>query len=318
QEAASAAAVALSEGVCRTMQLAKFKLIAVFVLAATLVGGAGLLAGRGPSPTTADEPPKQRTAGPVAKQKPGTTKPAAPPTKPVDSWRGQTAVWPPPGNTWQVDWTQDLQEAKRLEIELDEHEQVWGDEIAKARRELLVQQEQLRLLEQREQEQSRRGQAAEERAEKHAEDARRQLESLTAAWADAPRITAVTPEQVKKRLANAQDNLEKARKERANIQAENDTMHQRTQGQRINARLAVMEAQDRLDRLERRQARKRDQIQGDLELIQERIRRARWGFPPIGAGQDDRLERKVDQLRQQIEDLRRDLRNRTGNTATKP
>ena len=32
QQAASAAAVALSEGVCRTMQLAKFKLIAVFVL----------------------------------------------------------------------------------------------------------------------------------------------------------------------------------------------------------------------------------------------------------------------------------------------
>jgi predicted RNase H-like nuclease (RuvC/YqgF family) len=86
----------------------------------------------------------------------------------------------------------------------------------------------------------------------------------------------------------------------------------------LDAQLAFSAVRDRLDLVERRQARKRAQMEADLDAVQQRIRQARWGIAPSAPVQNERLERKVDQLRKEIEELRKQLRRGEHGAGVKP
>src|SRR5439155_9985081 len=83
--------------------------------------------------------------------------------------------------------------------------------------------------------------------------------------------------------------------------------------QLIEARMALLAARDRVEQVERRQARQRERALAELDTAYEQARRAPAGAPgsaparPGGA-----LERKVDRLLREVEELRRELRRGAG------
>jgi hypothetical protein len=77
---------------------------------------------------------------------------------------------------------------------------------------------------------------------------------------------------------------------------------------RIEARLALITAEEKLKVLQRRQARERQQIETDLDEVQEQMRQARTpSRRPDGQDRKTELERKMDCLLREVEELRREV-----------
>lgn len=283
-EALRAPAVILTDGVCRTMQLAKFKIIALCVLAASLIGGAGLFAGRSDGPAAPSDPP------PKGQQPPLATRP------PVLSPNS-----PPASNTWQLDWVHDQQEAEVLEKKLEEQEASGSRQLRDERKALLLSQERLRQLEQRAKERHRREGASLQVAEAHVLNATQRVEKLESdTKPDSPQ------------LQEARTELAAATKRRVLLEEAQRVRDESFTMTLVNAKLAVMSAQDSVHRVEQQLERQHQNILADLKLIQQRIRQARWGAPPTMVNPQVQLEQKVDELTRQIDALRRELHQESG------
>jgi RNA polymerase sigma factor (sigma-70 family) len=284
--AVSPAALTLTEGVCRTMQLAQFKLVVLFIIAAGLVGGAGLFVVRGEDAAAAADPAARSTSG----QEPPQTK--------LLAQAGENPAQGA-GNAQGTDWAKDAKELRHLEQEMDEAEAIWSEEVQLERAKVLDRERALQQVTERYQERQQEIRIAEQHAQQRMSLAQKELETSKAAPPTSPVLDAAKREYAAVRVV-----------------AENERRQYAKEW--LDAQLAFSAVRDRLDLVERRQARKRAQMEADLDAVQQRIRQARWGIAPSAPVQNERLERKVDQLRKEIEELRKQLRRGEHGAGVKP
>jgi RNA polymerase sigma factor (sigma-70 family) len=296
QLGAAPAAIILAEGVCRVMDMAKWKLILVLVLATGLLSGAaGWLAQRAP---------EAAYAAPHLE----------PQQLPAEKARARE---PAPEEQRPVRLADVRAEARKLEAELEDRELVWAKELLEARREMVTQEEMLRGL-QRDHEAQRLRERADLQVAHIKVDAARQTNATNErilsdmrskaapkspkdASTDYQRLTEQRAEGLKESAAaikTAEANFDKVQ---AQVSAQESTrMHDL-----IEARVDLLAAQDKVQHIERRQDRQRDRLLAELDAARERIRHLR---EPDARERPADLERKLDRLQREVEALRRELR----------
>jgi hypothetical protein len=288
--AATTSVVALAEGVCRMMTLVKLKVIALLLFAVgVLGGGAGLLANRAADEALAVQQPVEAQPPPEA-QKPPAVKP---PPKQADKRN--------PPETDPVDLRTAAHEVERVEEIIRRNERLWDKELLHAQMEVLIKDEELQSLERKQRTQREHEDAEVQVAHKNLNDAR--------ASADAA-VEQTSPDSPLRRFRSEQ---------RTKAQAEVTRLEELIpahEGDRtrslIKARFDLLVAQNNVRQIERRQARERARLEADLEIADERVRQTRWDSGRAATEKRTGVERKLDRLLREVEELRRELRHDRG------
>jgi RNA polymerase sigma factor (sigma-70 family) len=272
-------AAALAEGVCKMMALAKIKVVIGVLLAAVLLGGAGLLAGRGSGGAGPEEPTKDTQPPPAVQSER---------ERNLTLERAEEDL-----RRAERDREHLEQEARKLKEDLNESEDHWLMELIDARAEVMELQERLRRLE--------RDQKVEHA---HAVTVLQGVRSILQSQKGVAEGHAPgTPLEsiAKKRVKDLEIEV-------AQIETRGKTEEKQQLAQWIKVRSALVKAEEKLKLLERRQTRERQRMEADLDAVHERIRQARTPSVRLD-GQERRtdLERKVDRLLREVEELRREV-----------
>jgi RNA polymerase sigma factor (sigma-70 family) len=285
--AGSRSALALAEGVCTMMRFARFRTVALaFVLLGLCGGGAGLLAGWRPDSQPGSEPGQETTLlqAPQAAADPVVVRADERPKSRKELLQeAQNAAG---------------REITELDSELLELDMKPDRTLNEERRRLIELEERLHQLES----QDRAASAEESDMRK---EARREIEKIHG-YLDMQDPQKLSPEQQAKRARMAADRWQEMLHQIAKQEID------RRVGL-IEARLQLSAVQDRIRTLERVRDRQRQRLEGDLDAAVNRLRQLRWGNPEATSPESNSsaLEQKVNRLLREVQELRREVRNRT-------
>jgi RNA polymerase sigma factor (sigma-70 family) len=275
----SAPVRALSEGMVRSMGMMRLKTMAALMVTLGLLGGGlGLMAVRAPG---ASQGPRQAAA-----EGPGAAERAEPPRVPGKERRREAE----PDRAAAVDRARAVIE--KLEKDIQKREEQWADELVKAQLAVLDADEDLQQLERR---------FALER-EREREDIK-QLEQAIRPIQSRIRPRPSKEEQEGLRALEQQHEMLEERWRQREKMRSAETF-------KLRRNLFLAEAHARL--LERQQAGQRARAQDILHAADERLRQLEIGQPrPERASpREADLERKLDKVLQELNDIRRALRRR--------
>jgi hypothetical protein len=277
------------------MWLGNLKLIAA-LLALSLIGtGAGVLTVRVPS-----TPGGPTGLGQVSEQ-------ATQPTGVDGTGRGVQGKTDAKEVAVQLKTSQ--AELQKLDAEYHDLEQTWMQDVMDRRKELIIAEERLRFVERRHNEERERERTDEDW---QAKDFRQRLTEAGRNLQEARRTLtgealAKSVQQLQEVYTDTQQQLQNLREGTVRRRAEAES---RRGEEVIQARLTVANAEELLNQQERSQSMQQARIRANMQALEDRIRRLQGLSDPApsSTATSEALERKVDQLLREVNELRRQLR----------
>jgi RNA polymerase sigma factor (sigma-70 family) len=270
---------ALSEGMVRSMRMTRLKTMAALIVTVGLLGGGlGVLAVRAPG---ASQGSRQAAA-----EGPGAAERAAPPPAPEKVRRREAE----PNRAGALDRARAA--VKTLEEDIQKREEQWADELVKAQLAVLNADEDLQQLERR-----------------FALEREREREDIKPVEQELRRIKS----RIAPPLSKQEQEGVRALEERHQMLDDRWTERERVRGRvTVQARRELFLAEAHARLLERQQAGQRARAQDILRAADERLRQLeiRHLRPERAGPAETDLERKLDQVLQELNEIRRALRRR--------